>query len=307
LQLSDLVSNMKATKELEINLKDYKSPIVASGVEFTQEADSTDFLNKPDFIRYGNLITPAASMAFDSDKDQPGFYFELYPNRNTPDIFGIKYEITEIGGELALSDSFTVSANDSIEGVVPVMKQLDIAELSPANYEFKLGVYNIDFRQNYTTRSKEFYIDWSLATLVERDFDYAVDILRYIALSKERDSIKNSVVGSRLEAIQAFWKQRDPSPGTTQNELREEYYSRVRYANRNFSGHGRPGYLTDFGRIYITYGKPEEIERHPFDIDAYPREIWYYYRYHREFLFVDKTGFGHYELAYPGSGARRLD
>ena len=44
---------------------------------------------------------------------------------------------------------------------------------------------------------------------------------------------------------------------------------------------------------------PNNIERHPFDIDAKPYEIWTYYEQNREFVFVDATGFGDYRLQNP--------
>ncbi|MDH5384308.1 MAG: GWxTD domain-containing protein [Candidatus Aminicenantes bacterium] len=34
--------------------------------------------------------------------------------------------------------------------------------------------------------------------------------------------------------IQAFWKHRDPTSGTPENEFKEEHYRRINYANHNF-------------------------------------------------------------------------
>ena len=44
------------------------------------------------------------------------------------------------------------------------------------------------------------------------------------------------------------------------------------------------------------YGQPDEIERHPFEIDTYPYEIWYYYSLRLTMLFVDRDGDGDYRL-----------
>ncbi|MBD3233633.1 MAG: GWxTD domain-containing protein [candidate division Zixibacteria bacterium] len=305
--LTDRVSNLKSIHEFEVESSHFRAPMMLSGLIFTQPFDSSDIVNKEDFIRYGKLVPPAASVSFDSEKDTPGFYFELYPQNNMPDIIGVRYEIKESGGSLLLDDTLNVSRTEAVEGAIPVLSNLDISQLSPGNYDFEVIIGDRDLETEYASRSKVFFIDWSLATLVKRDFEYAVDILRYVALPGERDSIRDVEPDQRLEAIKSFWETRDPSPSTPENELKDEYYNRVRYANRNFTGYGRPGYLSDFGRIYITYGKPEEIERHPFEIDSRPYEIWYYYRYHRKFVFVDRNGFGYYELAYPGSGALRMD
>jgi GWxTD domain-containing protein len=57
--------------------------------------------------------------------------------------------------------------------------------------------------------------------------------------------------------IENFWKQRDPTPGTPQNEYRDEIIKRFNYSNKFFSrGTSREGWMTDMGRFYIILGKP---------------------------------------------------
>jgi len=77
-----------------------------------------------------------------------------------------------------------------------------------------------------------------------------------------------------------------------------EYYARVKIANQRYS-HYFDGWKTDMGMVYITYGDPNDIERHPFDMDQKPYEIWQYYDLNREFTFIDATGFGDYRLTSP--------
>ena len=48
--------------------------------------------------------------------------------------------------------------------------------------------------------------------------------------------------------------------------FKEEHYRRIAYANDALTaGTGLAGWKTDRGRIYITYGPPDEIESHPSD------------------------------------------
>ncbi len=80
----------------------------------------------------------------------------------------------------------------------------------------------------------------------------------------------------RYEFIERFWQQRDPSSGTTKNEFRDEHYRRLAYANERFRA-AEPGWKTDRGRIYITWGPPDQIESHPSgDGGSGPYEIWIY-------------------------------
>jgi GWxTD domain-containing protein len=66
----------------------------------------------------------------------------------------------------------------------------------------------------------------------------------------------------RDQFIEAFWQRRDPTPDTEENEFKEEHYARIAYANEHFAA-GIPGWKTDRGRIYIVFGKADEIESHP--------------------------------------------
>ena len=117
----------------------------------------------------------------------------------------------------------------------------------------------------------------------------------------------------REQFINEFWRLRDPDPDTQENEYREAYFERLAYANEHFAA-GIPGYKTDRGRIYLKYGKPDEIESHPAggsyqmasyegngSTSTYPFEKWWYRNIpgHNdvEIEFVDPTGTGEYRIA----------
>ncbi len=85
----------------------------------------------------------------------------------------------------------------------------------------------------------------------------------YIITDEERAAFKQlSNDEERDNFIEAFWQRRDPTPDTEENEYKEEHYQRIAYANEHFAA-GVPGWRTDRGRIYIVFGKPDEIESHP--------------------------------------------
>src|SRR5262245_52438265 len=137
----------------------------------------------------------------------------------------------------------------------------------------------------------------------------------WIITNEERkifDSLKTD--DEREQFIEGFWRRRDPDPDTDVNEYLEEYYQRIAYANEHYTS-GAPGWKTDRGRIYIMFGKADQIETHPsggsYDRPAwegggttstYPFEIWWY-RYIEgvgsdvEIEFVDPTGSGEYRIA----------
>jgi GWxTD domain-containing protein len=85
----------------------------------------------------------------------------------------------------------------------------------------------------------------------------------YIITDEEKTSFKRlNTDEEREQFIEQFWLRRDPTPDTQENEYKEEHYRRIAYSNERFAS-GIPGWKTDRGRIYITFGPPDEIEDHP--------------------------------------------
>jgi GWxTD domain-containing protein len=77
--------------------------------------------------------------------------------------------------------------------------------------------------------------------------------------------------------IEAFWKQRDPTPASAENEFKTEHYRRISYANRYLGRDApRPGWRTDRGRYYIILGEPRDIQRFEGKSQTYDAEVWFY-------------------------------
>jgi GWxTD domain-containing protein len=136
----------------------------------------------------------------------------------------------------------------------------------------------------------------------------------YIITPEERSAfLQLSTNEEREQFIEAFWARRNPDPDSPENTYKEEHYRRIAYANEHYSS-GIPGWKTDRGRIYIIWGKPDEIDSHPSggsyerppeegggETTTYPFEDWRY-RYlpgigeNVIFEFVDPTMTGEYHL-----------
>jgi len=107
--------------------------------------------------------------------------------------------------------------------------------------------------------------------------------------------------------IEAFWKQRDPTPNTPNNEFKTEHYKRIRYANNWFGRQSpSPGWRTDMGRIHITLGEPKSIDRFENMSEVYPLIIWFYEGLSDmglpnafSVVFFKKDGVGEYRLYSP--------
>ncbi len=100
----------------------------------------------------------------------------------------------------------------------------------------------------------------------------------YIITAKERE-IYLQLRSNRERDIfmEAFWKQRDPTPNTPQNEFKDEHYRRIKHVNQYYGKDSpAPGWQSDMGRIYIMLGEPKQIERYDNLSDVYPLHIWFF-------------------------------
>lgn len=120
--------------------------------------------------------------------------------------------------------------------------------------------------------------------------------VRYIITREERKIFLELPDTEKPQFVEEFWKRRDPDPDTQENEFKTEYFGRIDKATELFRGEGRPGWLTDRGRIFVLFGPPTDRITHPMGGDSYRgcQEIWYYGNF--PIVFVDANCAGHYIL-----------
>ncbi len=136
--------------------------------------------------------------------------------------------------------------------------------------------------------------------LSEEEMDKEFEATRYFAKNTEKEIYKTLDKEGKRTFLTNFWKRYDPMPNTDENEFKLDYIERLNYANANFGTMHKEGWKTDRGRVLLTYGRPDEIERHYMDIGMNPYEIWQYHNLEGGAIFVfgDRTGFGEFELLH---------
>lgn len=236
--------------------------------------------------RFGN---PLPSMCF---------YTQIFHTTPAP---GDSLEVTWRLMTMAQAEVRSGSRNlaSSPTGVTDVIVELPLEDLWMGTYELELVCRLGKWK---TERRASFEMDETRVSM-GADFQATVDMVRIIADDEEVEKLEDVPAEDRQRAWDEFWKGRDPTPDTVKNEFKEEFFRRVRHANRTY-GVLEPGWRSDRGRIYIRYGQPDQIETFPQNIDSPPYEIWDYFRLRARFVFVDYEGFGRYELYEPGRPAR---
>ena len=141
-------------------------------------------------------------------------------------------------------------------------------------------------------------------TALEPAYKDFLKITAYIMYPVEKDVfLKLTNNRDRDIFMESFWKQRDPTSGTPQNEYKDEIMRRFHYVTQFYSrGTTREGWTTDRGRIYMILGAP--VSKEDFhEQGVIPAEVWYYYGDAAKqlppyfgILFYQKSGIGEYRM-----------
>ena len=283
IKVLDLSTNESASRRLNLELATYQQePLYISGISFLQDVQWDSNMQVVDFSpTIGNNFTAREGFFF--------IYFDLYVKDLLQPV-DLRYVLYDKKNQIELDTTISIIVN---KNVTSHYYKIEKNDLKMNRYLLGINARQAEFIAKV---EKNFSFFWTEVPGTNEDIDLAFEQMRYIL---PHDSIKK-YENADLEAKQAyfkrFWKERDPNPKTTKNELQDEYFRRINYANRNYTAFGQQGWLTDRGRILIKFGFPDDIERHPFEMGSQPYEIWRYYALRKAFLFIDATGFGDYRL-----------
>jgi GWxTD domain-containing protein len=279
----DLMSYKSAQRKIELNLPAYENrDVTISGIVFLQRVELDSAGNLLDFV-------PAYSNNFSGRFGAFYIYFDLYV-KMAPTSVKIAYSMQHRKSKNTVD---TVLVKKITQNTNTFLVKIDKDKLPFNNYTLKLKV---ESDEGEDSRELPFSFYWSDTPNTTGDIELALKQMTYIIPSDSLDKYEKASLEDQQIFFRRFWEQRDPDPATTKNELKNEYFKRVNYANQQFTAFGHEGWLTDRGRIFIKFGVPDDIERHPFEMGTTPYEIWRYYSLRKTFYFIDHSGFGDYRL-----------
>jgi GWxTD domain-containing protein len=98
------------------------------------------------------------------------------------------------------------------------------------------------------------------AALSQKYVDFGKGPAKWLMTRDEQKQWKSIATDEQAEQfIELFWARRDPTPGTFQNEFKQEFDARVKYAKENFGHRQVPGELSDQGHAVIVLGFPTNM------------------------------------------------
>lgn len=234
------------------------------------------------------LLRPGLSgNVFDGSKSI-GVYFEVMV-KNFPADLKVTYSLIDSKGKERLTGKFQRHLDTA---VLRDKFTLNVDEFNFDDYQLVLAV---DDGKSSARKTRKFRIHWPELPPTIRDLDKAIDQLTYIASEREITRLKEDYAGRKLEMFLNYWKKWGKNEADSY-KLMDEYFRRIYESNQTFS---EGGWRSDRGHVYVLYGPPNEIDRHPYDLYSKAYEVWYYFKDNRKFYFIDEGGFGDYRLRSP--------
>lgn len=284
LSVEDKDSRKKSSFDANFKVKAFDNKIDISDLLFVGNKTIVDGKEK---------VFPNISKIISTAEGKINVYAEIYSDSAT--LVLMKYYISSKDEKSILEKT---SEKDLHQGINRITIETDSVKLPLDNYIFTLVVDDLN-SSTKAASNKGFFSRLEGIPPSITNVDKAIAQLIYLATTSELDSINEAKTSeAKLERFLNFWKSKDPNKATPENEAFNEYYRRVEYANVHFT-HYTEGWKSDMGMVYIILGAPNSVDRHPFEYDSKPYEVWEYYQLNRQFIFVDNTGFGDYRLTTP--------
>lgn len=301
-EVADRNSNRTYVRSIPVTVRPMEGAVATSDITLIDSYDETDF-----------TIVPRVNARVGSDEAGFQIFYELYSDqpRDLTVIRSIRR--TRMDGTAPIVPT-AMADGEVVEPDVVLTEEEDVSVTSNTNQfivtvpmeDLKVGAYSVELSvvdpltlEVLDTTERSFMVEWKGLASHIQDLDEAIAQLEYIAEPRDLNFIReapNQV--ERIKRFESFWEKRDPTPGTQRNERMEAYYYRINAANRNYGVSITDGWRTDRGYVLVRFGEPDHIRRKPHSFDYEPYEIWTFERIGRQFIFVDKTGFGDYELLF---------
>lgn len=271
-----------------------------------------------EFTKYGYDILPNAERTYTSASPMLYYFFEVY-GLSEKAKYSIHTQVLSLSEELV--KDYPVKMKQS-----PGTSAVEWGGLNTAG--LKAGIHKLlvtirdETSGDSVSHKKTFYMvkprdtaDGQQTTsgeyddLPESELDKIFELVDVIMTEDEKRLFKKSTADGKRKILTAFWARKDPDASTAINEFKQEFYRRVQIANAQFGQENEKGWKTDRGRVLIQYGNPSNVEKHHLTIGQRPWEGWYYYDLEGgvEFIFVDRSGYGRFDLVHSTARNEILD
>lgn len=187
-----------------------------------------------------------------------------------------------------------LASDNDVEGVIAYSSDVSLLGLEKGRYRFTVASLQRDSLVASSSSSITILESWDIwgDTYSETNA-----LIRPIASVHElRELERAGGQGDRNSVMADFWASRDPDPATRGNRYLDSYLLKLDRISREFGTTGIRGINSDRGVVYAKMGEPDIVENFVFEHDSYPRITWEYFTPSLSITFVDRDGYGYYEI-----------
>ena len=303
LQARDVNSMSIGEATLKVEAREFSSEkLQLSDLELASNIETDTSVGH--LTKAGKKIFPNPYRIFNHKDGMVYFYAELYNLAYGPQTkpeYTLNFSVLDASGKKVKDFGEQTQTKPGNSAVV--ISGINIATLDSGEFTLQVEAKDKETGQKaYSSKKFVVFKEKSPEELVAEQVKQFKQDVVYIASPSELALFDQLNFAGKQAYMEEFWRKRDPTPSTPDNEFKTELYRRISYANFNFSRttESNDGWNTDMGRVYIRYGEPSEIERHPSTRGSKPWERWNYHEMQGGvyFIFDDEMGYGVYRLVH---------
>ena len=132
-----------------------------------------------------------------------------------------------------------------------------------------------------------------------QEFDKVYSVL----IRKEKDLADRLNDNGKVNFLKKYWEKKE----NDDPDAREKFLYLISIADKDYSTSKEEGWKTDRGRILITHGSPDRIDKETYANDMKDHEIWSYFNGNYTFVFADMHGFGEFTLIHSDFTGEKYD
>ncbi|HEX9950806.1 MAG TPA: GWxTD domain-containing protein [Rubricoccaceae bacterium] len=270
------------------------------------------------FVKSGRVVQPYPDAFYGGDLSRVTYYAEVYGVPADAGTYTVLAFLSNSSRPTPIEGTQTRTERP-VQPVDILVGAIDVSTLPTGQYTLHLAVLNAA-NEAVAERAKGLFVinpdvpqpenvvvestddELLYAAMGEEELALNIEHARVVATSRERSDLASLRTDEeRRTYLVRFWRNRSAAAGST-TDARRTFYDRLTRVNTTYRYGGSPGYRTDRGRIYLTYGAPSGVDRQTFNSDTAPFEVWTYENIPgeglSEFVFVDRNNSGELTLVH---------
>ncbi|MDZ7333375.1 MAG: GWxTD domain-containing protein [candidate division KSB1 bacterium] len=289
--------------------------LIASSIKpFDQTSD-------PRFRKRAYDIIPKPDLTFGVDVHDLYYYFELYnmAAEFADSQYAVLWQVADSTGRVVGHNADVLDWRPITHKSTREIGQIGVWELADGNYTLSCFLQLRSNKPYKLITSKKFAVQKppqvisSLQAISRVEQPTFLDGFSEAQLDQEYDQMfaltnkelrkiyeSSSNIEQKRTQIYNLWSMNAAQLGLSTTEFRNRFLARIHEADQKYKTSFKRGWKTDQGIVFLKYGTPTDIERHPSEAGTKPYEIWRYENLEGGviFVFIDRTGFNQYELVH---------